>query len=252
MKISFLRRSIRGPTSSLMQIANVAGHSFVQDPIANAETIIDAGANQGEFSHWVNASSGATVYAFEPDPRCFEKLPAGPKMIALPWALDGVTGSLTFFLGKNRCSSAIYQEAADQQRLEVKRITLQDFCAERRIGHIDLLKLDIEGAELSVLELIDAGTLGLIDQITVEFHDFINPGDTVRIKSICQRLTAAGFYLIRFSHYAWSDCLFINRAKLPLPFADRLKFSLYNKWYAGVVRHLRARWNRRSHPAPGR
>jgi hypothetical protein len=46
--------------------------------------------------------------------------------------------------------------------------TLDDFCAERGIGRIDLLKIDVEGHELRVLE----GARGLLEADAIGFIQF--------------------------------------------------------------------------------
>jgi FkbM family methyltransferase len=54
-------------------------------------------------------------------------------------------------------------------------ITLETFLNTQRIELVDLLKIDIEGAEEAVFNSTRDATLCNIKQITIEFHDFV-PG----------------------------------------------------------------------------
>ena len=66
-------------------------------------------------------------------------------------------------------------------------VALEKFCQEREIKAIDLLKVDIEGAELELFENFSIEFLEKIRQVTIEFHDHLNIGDIPRIKSIIKK-----------------------------------------------------------------
>ena len=40
----------------------------------------------------------------------------------------------------------------DEKSIDVEIITLDDFCLKNNINHIDILKIDVQGAELDVLK----------------------------------------------------------------------------------------------------
>ena len=82
---------------------------------------------------------------------------------------------------------------------------------------VDVLKLDIEGAELDVLESIPDSLLRKIDQITVEFHDFIPGYATLnRIEQTRGRLEASGFLCCVVSLRTFGDVLFVDRGRFEL------------------------------------
>ena len=56
--------------------------------------------------------------------------------------------------------------------IEVDGITFQRFMETCGIDQIDLMKLDIEGSEVELLESLPNDVLDRIDQMTVAFHDF--------------------------------------------------------------------------------
>ena len=57
--------------------------------------------------------------------------------------------------------------------MKVPVIGFHEFLAQHGLKSVDLLKLDIEGAELELLSALTSPSN--IAQITVEFHDFMFP-----------------------------------------------------------------------------
>ncbi len=88
--------------------------------------------------------------------------------------------------------------------IEVKAVRLQKYLNQR----IDLLKIDIEGAEVTVLEDC-RDSLHWVGNLFVEFHSFENSPQ--RLGQLLSILENAGFrYYIR-SEGVWSKKPFINR-----------------------------------------
>ncbi len=78
-------------------------------------------------------------------------------------------------------------------------------------GPISLVKMDIEGAEIEVLDNLSEQFLIDIAQLSVEFHDFcgmIPQSDVARVVAKMDRL---GFYSMRMSGIGHQDTLFVNR-----------------------------------------
>ncbi len=127
--------------------------------------IFDVGANKGQFLAYIQNSLGQKnyeVHCFEPSPQTFRMLEAN--------ARTGAHIKLNNLgLGKEDCDAVLYfGEAGDEGASLTKRdlahygvnfnrsepvrlTTLDGYCRARGIGHIHLLKLDIEGHELDAL-----------------------------------------------------------------------------------------------------
>ncbi len=104
------------------------------------------------------------------------------------------------------------------ERCEVR--TLSQMLAELSIGHVDLLKIDVEKSEWDVLAGIDASDWHKIGQIVLEAHDL--DGRVARIQSMLEEhgfscvvrqpedLTGTGIYMIyavnRHARRAGSKC----------------------------------------------
>jgi FkbM family methyltransferase len=192
-------------------LATICHHTFLSILDCNS-VVIDLGANQGAFSHEIIKRFGCTVFAAEPIKSVSARIGTHPRLMVLNCGIGKETGEAIINVFRDRCASLLPprpNEAATGEKIEV--VTFSRFLSLTGVFEVDLLKLDIEGAELDVLDSIDDETLRRIRQITVEFHDFIYPGTARRVDNIRQRLRAAGFHDICFS-LDNSDVLFINRS----------------------------------------
>jgi hypothetical protein len=96
----------------------------------------------------------------------------------------------------------------------------------------DLLKIDIEGAEMQIFEGDDLDIFKHIKQISVEFHAFIYPEQRRRVKKIISQMKRNGFYCIDFSA-TWKDVLFINRSMVRITFREKAAL-LSHKYATGL------------------
>lgn len=153
--------------------------SQIDEPI-----VFDVGANVGNYTAEVLAASNtARVYAFEPHPKNIERLhetlgPAlagGGKAHVLAAAVGDTPGRLELYDRRERDGSShasLYQGVIEDihHTESVKRtvdvITLDDFCHEHGIDHIDLLKIDTEGNELKCLHgarrMLESGAIAAL------------------------------------------------------------------------------------------
>lgn len=126
----------------------------------------DIGANQGLFSFAAAAVSGAAghVVAFEPDPfltalmcRSRSAQDMGAHIDILSVAVSGANGLATFCVAnKDRALNHLADVAGnphtdgDRERFAVMAVTLEWLAGQLPVP--DLIKIDVEGSELSVLE----------------------------------------------------------------------------------------------------
>jgi FkbM family methyltransferase len=146
---------------------------------------IDAGANVGEITVLL-ARQRAEVYAFEPNPDAFRVLQKrcarNPQVRCIPKAVDVTSGTAQLYLHEHAhldpvrwsSGSSLYEEKPNVDRasaIDVETIDLARFIEE--LGRpVHLLKLDVEGAEIGVLEsLLESGVLAEIRHVLVEMHD---------------------------------------------------------------------------------
>ncbi len=216
-------------------------HTFLPSLIGPGGIAIDCGANKGEFAQFLATRTGALVHAIEADPRLAKIIPQHPRITPHHYAVTGSGNEAMLNLGVESCSSIHYQEAGNQERVKVPATTLDAFCQENAIEEIDLLKLDIEGEEIPVLENISDQLLARTKQMTVEFHDFLRPSERARIESILRNMGSRGFDTISFAYFSYRDTLFLNRRYYEMGVVERFSLIARSKYLAGTYRYVRAR-----------
>ncbi|OGM02167.1 hypothetical protein A2115_01495 [Candidatus Woesebacteria bacterium GWA1_41_8] len=167
--------------------------------------IIDCGANIGIASLYFKLKyPKAKVICFEPSQPAFEYLKRN-----LSFSKDFILVNAALLKSNkgivNLKSPENFPEAALETSIfstrwpglkireeRVKAVKLSDYIEQNDV--IDFLKIDVEGAESQVLEDLDQSSkLGLIKEMSVEYHHFSNDGS---LKNILNILSKNGFKLI--------------------------------------------------------
>jgi len=132
------------------------------------------------------AKSGAEVHAFEPNPDAFEELSRAtasyPNVKLYRAAVTTEPGEVKLYMHKRSKLDPVYYSTGssllagksnvrEDRAVTVEGIQLSRFI--RDLGRpVKLLKMDIEGAEVDVLnQLLDEGLESSIGQAFVEVHD---------------------------------------------------------------------------------
>jgi FkbM family methyltransferase len=172
-----------------LQVAKAEGLMLgVVSMLRPGDVVVDCGANRGDISAEL-AATGAIVHAFEPDPYNLAKLQerfAGATNVHLHAAAVGVSsGSIRLMRAANwdanpdlaSVKSTIVsggQNIAEAEGIDVELIDFPAFLRGLIAAHgrVAFVKLDIEGAELDLLETMLAERLFDEVQLTVaETHE---------------------------------------------------------------------------------
>jgi FkbM family methyltransferase len=136
-------------------------YTAFREAVREGDIVIEAGASAGAytvlFGQWVGARG--RVYAFEPVPEIAALLARQVRMNGVadrvrivPSALGAAPGKMALLApgwhGINRAPASPHEAA---QAIDVPVTTLDDFCARERIVP-DVIKIDVEGAELAVFQ----------------------------------------------------------------------------------------------------
>lgn len=215
-------------------LVNLCDHTFFLRLLGGG-SVVDGGANQGIFSSTLVRLLGGRAVGVEPVPSLFSVLPVVPGIRWQHAALSADEGTVRIFLHPDRCASTAVAEDSVGDFVEVRSMSLTTLLREEGVGKLDLIKLDIEGEEVPLLEGFDIpkGT----GQITVEFHDFLYPELKPRVEAIKARIERAGYYCIPFSLTTNGDVLFVNRALISWWKYCWIKY--FWRWVLGGGRKLR-------------
>jgi FkbM family methyltransferase len=145
------------------------------------EVIVDAGANAGFTTRFLaQRYPWARIVAIEPEPSNFELLRRNTghldTVIPLQAALWHRSAQLCIANPTDdkwafRVAAATMMEAAP-----IQGITVQEVMARAGASRIDILKLDIEGAEQELFESDSDTWLDRVNALIVELHDRLRPG----------------------------------------------------------------------------
>lgn len=131
---------------------------------AGAQVIFDVGANIGYYSlHWASRMApGGTIHAFEPVPSTFAWFSRNIALnhlegvirannIGLGDAAGTIPIFMPEFMGSGAASMRNLHPDEVTRKLEVKQETLDRYFLDSGLNRLDLIKADVEGAELFVL-----------------------------------------------------------------------------------------------------
>jgi FkbM family methyltransferase len=157
-------------------------------------------------------------------------------------AVAATEGPIPFHIAHNDTGSSLLNLPLESvyncvlhETVQVPAKTLESLLTEIRAPRIDLLKMDIEGAEVMVLRSLSGATLRAIGQITVEFHSDPVFGFNLRrdVEEVIRSLQCHGFLCLDFSGTARLDVLFVNRALHHIPWLQRVLWEFRTTPRAG-------------------
>lgn len=209
------------------------------DPVRNGEAdlirrlkplqpmvVFDVGANVGE---WVKlAAEGfpeARIHAFELSPRTFERLRvnlSGVPVIMNGCGLSDKAGTVEFrdYGDGSAISTMVDSDFHSSVQHAISKATVMtgdEYCGREGIDRIDLLKIDVEGAELRVL----AGFARMLDERRIRClqfeYGFANGDDHVVMRDFHRFLGARGYVVgklwskgVAFGPFTYSQNLFTS------------------------------------------
>lgn len=172
----------------------------------------DVGANLGEYSALLSTKLQARrqhnhFFLLEPQKLCFKELQKKfskqKRFHLINAAASNKEGELTLYSDREKSGLAsLYNRSIDlekslQKTEKVKVVTLKKIIEQRKISHISLLKLDVEGHEISVLN-------GIGKYLSPRFIDFIqfeyggaNIDSRTYLRDLVLLLTNKGFAIAK-------------------------------------------------------
>lgn len=193
--------------------------NYLMRTLKKGMVVCDIGANVGYFSVLAGylVGSGGTVIAFEPNPELYSLL--ADNMIVneharftstVPKAVSDVNGPIAFYVskrfrgnGSSQRHSPEYKAAFHSDTFEeiaVESVVFDDYCEQHLLKAIDLVKIDVEGAEYRVLKGMEKSlTAGHIKRVVFELNKSMLQGDIELLLDLlkqCRQNQGATFHHI--------------------------------------------------------
>ncbi len=136
--------------------------------------VFDLGGHRGDWAAGIFERYRCLIHIFEPVEEYADGIAArfdgNRKIFVHQFGLAGSTRRTALAVAGD--ASSIYKKGEDQRRILL--IKASDYLRLNRFGRIALMKINIEGGEYNLLEhLIATDRIGAIDDIQVQFHDFV-------------------------------------------------------------------------------
>lgn len=187
VKVPMLRHPIflRKDTSDLTTFDQIFLTGIYKLPDGfEPKVIVDCGANVGMATlYFANRFPSAKIVAIEPEQSNFEMLQIncnGYQNISLikkaVWHSTGHLYIVDSGKGNYAYSVKTYLDEGDKSISSIEAITLTDVMEEYKLGSIDFLKIDIEGAEKFVFSENYDPWLARTKILSIELHEGLNPG----------------------------------------------------------------------------
>jgi FkbM family methyltransferase len=173
---------------------------------------LDLGANVGEYTK-ILANNAGKVVAFEPDPYAFGLLQANtrhlPNVELIQAAVSTESGTITLYRRQDydedptahSQGSSLYSSKDnidEHNHFDVRCIDIVQFI-EDLDREVALIKIDIEGAEVPILErLLESPAAARIGHVFVETHEFKIPElyrRTERLRKLARKITEPRVHL---------------------------------------------------------
>lgn len=148
----------------------------VKYPLNSNSLVLDIGAYKGVWAKEINKLYGCQVICFEPVKSIFKQLQENigenKDIVAYNIAISGKNGTEEICVNKD--ASSLYEKGPSSETVETK--TLRAAMLDYNISCADLVKMNIEGSEYSVLENMIANkaegmeAFSYFKHIQIQFH----------------------------------------------------------------------------------
>ncbi len=231
VRIKFLKKLLH-----LAGFKEVSGHWIYYPPINSDSFIIDLGANKAAFSIQLFKNYNARCYAIEPNQDLLNEI-TDPNIHKFKYAITKQNSLIKFYVNDNHEASSVienFYSSSDNKRVDiVEGITWNSLIEKLELKHenVSIVKVDIEGSELDLIESFTLDSVSLIDQLTIEFHDWLDVSLHEKTINAINKLKTLGFSTISNSpDHSWPvEMLFLNKKRIHFNRFQKVLLNIYSK-----------------------
>lgn len=218
-------------------IETIHWHTLHPRYLSPTSTVLDLGANYGHFTRAVVKRFGCHCVAIEPSPEPFAAIPTSAQILKLQVGIAGRSGMMPFHIAESSLASSLARSAElNGTAIEIPVISIPELIEQLGWQKVDLIKMDIEGAEIEALAACPDELLKRVAQISVEFHDFCGITPASDVARTLRRLCGLGFFSVRMSRVGHQDTWLINRHLLNISTQELLYIRYLLRNWTGLKR----------------
>ncbi|MEO6729270.1 MAG: FkbM family methyltransferase [Candidatus Dojkabacteria bacterium] len=167
--------------------------------------VFDVGGYLGQSTADVHEKFGSKVYVFEPvkeyADKISERFKGNENIFVYPFALSDKNETTTINLFDDKTSTF---KSGQGQTLDIESVRISEFIKENKIKKIDLIEINIEGGEYSLLtDLIETGLINDVENIQVQFHDFVEDAEK-RMLELREKLNKTHYLTFQYE-FIWEN-----------------------------------------------
>lgn len=177
---------------------------YAYDDLTKDSVVIDCGGFKGDFAAGIFERYGCTVHVLEPVNAFFERtarrFDSNPRVHVYNWGIGAESGFTEFSIKGDMTGS--HADNPEKEFVHIKGV--QEVFDRLKINDVDLMKLNVEGAEWEIIpELISTGLIARIYNIQVQFHQV---GEGTQELFDALQLALARTHKLTFDHgWVWQN-----------------------------------------------
>lgn len=208
----WMRLDLRGSMDKILYHRSNHEYEAVKrftELLEESKVVFDIGTHVGYYTMMDahKLGSSGSVHSFEADPTIFEYLKSNVEVNGFDnvtlnnMAVVPESGTVSFYSAEGfhgGTGSLIQSSLSAQEPITTEAVSIDDYVKEKQLDHLDLMKIDVEGAELDVLAgaVKTLGTLRPRIICEVGPPDISIEGAVAEAMNRLEKFTAENDYLI--------------------------------------------------------
>lgn len=155
-------------------------------PLTQDSVVFDIGGYQGNFAQQIYNKFKANVHVFEPRKQLSNyigsRFAGNDKVLVYPVGVGAKTEDLTIYVPRGQDEATLYPGESDIIEEEIIRVVdIVEVFEKIGVDKVDLMKLNIEGAEFDLLDrLLETNLHKNVTDIQVQYHKINNQSEARR------------------------------------------------------------------------